>query len=96
MGESIVKGDPFLTLENGKDDGCACGTNFGTYLHGLFDTGELTEKLVKYLCDRKGIEYSEAAPISHSAYVEKQYDILADGVRAAMDFDKIYKIMGLR
>lgn len=96
MGESIVKGDPFLTLENGKDDGCACGTNFGTYLHGLFDTGELTEKLVKYLCGRKGIEYSEAAPISHSAYVEKQYDILADGVRAAMDFDKIYKIMGLR
>lgn len=96
MGESIVKGDPFLTLENGKDDGCACGTNFGTYLHGLFDTGELTEKLVKYLCDRKGIEYSEAAPISHSDYVEKQYDILADGVRAAMDFDKIYKIMGLR
>jgi cobyric acid synthase cobQ len=96
MGESIVKGDPFLTLENGKDDGCACGTNFGTYLHGLFDTGELTEKLVKYLCDRKGIKYSEAAPISHSAYVEKQYDILADGVRAAMDFDKIYKIMGLR
>lgn len=96
MGESIVKGDPFLTLENGKDDGCACDTNFGTYLHGLFDTGELTEKLVKYLCDRKGIEYSEAAPISHSTYVEKQYDILADGVRAAMDFDKIYKIMGLR
>lgn len=96
MGESIVKGDPFLMLENGKDDGCACGTNFGTYLHGLFDTGELTEKLVKYLCDRKGIEYSEAAPISHSTYVEKQYDILADGVRAAMDFDKIYKIMGLR
>ena len=96
MGESIVMGDPFLTLENGKDDGCACGTNFGTYLHGLFDTGELTEKLVKYLCDRKGIEYSEAAPISHSTYVEKQYDILADGVRAAMDFDKIYKIMGLR
>ena len=96
MGESIVKGDSFLTLENGKDDGCACGTNFGTYLHGLFDTGELTEKLVKYLCDRKGVEYSEAAPISHSAYVEKQYDILADGVRAAMDFDKIYKIMGLR
>ena len=96
MGESIVKGEPFLTLENGKDDGCACGTNFGTYLHGLFDTGELTEKLVKYLCDRKGIAYSEAAPISHSAYVEKQYDILADGVRAAMDFDKIYKIMGLR
>ena len=96
MGESIVKGDSFLTLENGKDDGCVFGTNFGTYLHGLFDTGELTEKLVKYLCDRKGIEYSEAAPISHSAYVEKQYDILADGVRAALDFDKIYKIMGLR
>ena len=96
MGESIVKGDPFLTLENGKDDGCVCGTNFGTYLHGLFDTGELTEKLVKYLCDRKGIEYSEAAPISHSAYVENQYDILADGVRAALDFYKIYKIMGLR
>lgn len=95
MGVSKVLGEPFLTLENGCDDGCVCGTNFGTYLHGLFDTGELTERLAKYLCLRKGIDYSEAAPISHSDYVETQYDILADGVREALDMKKIYEVMGL-
>lgn len=95
MGVSKVLGEPFLTLENGCDDGCVFGTNFGTYLHGLFDTGELTERLAKYLCLRKGIDYSEAAPISHSDYVETQYDILADGVREALDMKKIYEVMGL-
>lgn len=95
MGVSKVLGEPFLTLENGCDDGCVCGTNFGTYLHGLFDTGELTERLAKYLCLRKDIDYSEAAPISHSDYVETQYDILADGVREALDMKKIYEVMGL-
>ena len=31
------------------------GNVFGTYLHGLFDSGELTERLAELLCRRKGI-----------------------------------------
>lgn len=36
--------------------GASGGEVFGTYLHGLFDTGELTEKLAGWLMSRKGPE----------------------------------------
>lgn len=93
MGETSVRGESFCTLENGSDDGCHAGNVFGTYLHGLFDTGELTENLASWLCMRKGIDYACAEPVSHAVYVQQQYDLLADAVRQAMDMDKIRKIM---
>ena len=40
------------------------GNVFGTYLHGLFDSGELTERLAELLCRRKGIAMESAAPIT--------------------------------
>ena len=93
MGRTDVKGDPFIELENGEFDGCVKDNVFGTYLHGLFDTGELTEKLADYLCERKGIDMSSYKPESHAAYKEQQYDKLAEGVREVLDIDKIYEIM---
>ena len=93
MGISTVKGEPFCHLSNGKDDGCCKGNIFGTYLHGLFDTGELTETLIRWLAARKGIDPGEMTIIPHETYVQQQYDILADAVRKALDMDKIYEIM---
>ena len=93
MGVSTVKGDPFCHLSNGKDDGCVSGNVFGTYLHGLFDTGELTETLIRWLASRKGIDPGEMKIIPHEVYVQQQYDILADAVRKVLDMDKIYEIM---
>ncbi len=93
MGKTTVHGEPFCRLENGHNDGCWSGNVFGTYLHGLFDTGTLTERLAAGLCRRKGIDYETAAPVPHHAYVQRQYDILADGVRKALDMEKVYGIM---
>ena len=93
MGESSVRGKAFCTLENGCDDGCRDGNFFGTYLHGLFDTGELTEGLAAYLCGRRGMDYDAALPVSRESYVQQQYDILADSVREAVDMKRIYEIM---
>ena len=93
MGVSTVKGDPFCHLSNGKDDGCVNGNVFGTYLHGLFDTGQLTETLIRWLAERKGIDPGDMTIIPHEVYVQQQYDILADAVRKALDMDKIYEIM---
>lgn len=93
MGQTAVHGAPFCRLENGCDDGCWSGNVFGTYLHGLFDTGTLTERLAAELCRKKGIDYETAAPVSHHAYVQRQYDILADGVRKALDMGKVYEMM---
>ena len=96
MGRTDVKGDPFIQLESGEFDGCIKDNVFGTYLHGLFDTGDLTQKLADWLCSRKGIDMTGYRPESHSDYKEKQYDKLAEGVRQALDIDKIYEIMDKR
>lgn len=96
MGETEVNGSPFCRLSSGQPDGCIRGNVCGTYLHGLFDTGELTERLARYLAERKGISIADLNPLSHSAYVQKQYDILADTVRGSLDMDAVYRMMGIR
>lgn len=93
MGKTLVEGEAFALLEDGKPDGCVSGNVYGTYLHGLFDTGEVTEALVRELCRRNGISYEERTPVSHNEYAQKQYNILADGIRESMDMDKIYDMM---
>ena len=92
-GKTTVHGDAFCILENGQPDGCVNGNVFGTYLHGLFDTGSLTQKLAEFLCQRKGISCEQAGPVSHRAYQEQQFDLLADGIRRALDMQKIYALM---
>ena len=94
-GRTTVGGAPFCTLEDGTPDGCVQGSVFGTYLHGLFDSGELTEKLAALLCRRKGLAPETAAPLTMQAYREQQFDLLADGVRRALDMPAIYAAMGL-
>ena len=94
-GRTTVEGAPFCTLEDGTPDGCVQDSVFGTYLHGLFDSGELTEKLAALLCRRKGLAPETAAPLTMQAYREQQFDLLADGVRRALDMSAIYAAMGL-
>ena len=94
-GRTEVQGVPFCTLADGTPEGCVQDNVFGTYLHGLFDTGELTEKLVALLCRRKGIAPDSAALIPMEQYRQQQFDLLADGVRGALDLDAVYAAMGL-
>ena len=93
IGQTTVDGPAFCRLDSGQPDGCVSGMVSGTYLHGLFDTGEATEALAKALCQQKGLNYTAAAPLERTAYLNGQYDILADGVRAALDMDAIYRIL---
>ena len=77
----------------GKDDGCWSGNVFGTYLHGLFDSGEVTEKLAAWLCERKGLSYTGKKRISRKEYEDREYYKLANSVRAALDMDAVYDIV---
>src|SRR5699024_10853766 len=88
-------GEPFCRLEDGRADGCAAGSVYGTYLHGLFDTGEATARLADALCRRKGIRPAgpEAVPLSHAAFQEREFDRLAAAVRGALDMEAIYRMM---
>ncbi len=91
--------ETFCRMEDGRADGwlrkpdSEGGLVIGTYLHGLFDTGELTLRLAEYLAERKGISISDVQPVPHEVYVQQQYDILADAVRSSMDIEELYRIM---
>lgn len=93
MGDTQVQGDPFCHLQNGRAEGCCRALVSGTYLHGLFDTGELTVKVADWLCARKGVSIRQAAPVDHHAYLQRQFDQLAEGVRHALDMQAIYRLM---
>ena len=93
MGTTRVRGEPFCRLDDGRTDGCRSGNVSGTYLHGLFDGDEAVEKLASWLCERKGIQKESAAALPRKAYGERQYDLLAAGVREALDMDAIYRMM---
>ena len=94
-GRTAVNGAPFCRYADGTPEGCVQNAVFGTYLHGLFDSGELTEQLAVYLCRRKGIAPETAAPLAMADYRTQQLDLLADGVRSALDMDAVYAAMGL-
>ena len=95
-GRTTVNGEPFCRLADGTPEGCVCKNVFGTYLHGLFDSGELTQALVKLLCARKGISPRETRPASMAEYRQAQFDLLADGVRRALDMGAVYRAMGIK
>lgn len=93
MGTTEVLGDAFCRLEDGRLDGCQRETVFGTYLHGLFDSGELVQKLAAWLCARKGLSVETAAQEPRALYKERQYDILAAGLRDSLDMDMLRRIL---
>lgn len=86
-------GQPFSRLESGWTDGAVSGNVFGTYLHGLFDSGELTERLANWLLNRKGFSAGEQRVETHASYKERQYQALAETVRKCLDLPKIYAAM---
>lgn len=100
MGRTVVEEGlpPFCRIapvEGGREreDGAVAGNVWGTYLHGLFDSGALTERLAAWLLGRRGLSPSETAVESRRAYQERQYDLLADAVRSSLDMTAVYKAM---
>ena len=92
-GRTAAEGMPFCRLEDGTPEGCRRGNIWGTCLHGLFDSGEAVKKLAAWLCRRKGVEPLNADIEPGALYRERQYDRLADGVRAALDMDAVRRIL---
>ena len=52
----------------------------------------MSERIVKRLYDSKGIAY-RGGVIDRNAYKERQYDLLAEGVRRSIDTELLYRIV---
>ena len=76
-------------------DGFVRDNVFGSYLHGLFDSGELTEALARWLCFRKGLSYEVFCSKSHDEQQEEELTKLAAAVREALDMKAVYDILGV-
>ena len=93
MGRTHSAAAPFCRMEDGTEDGAAEGSVFGTYLHGLFDSGDLVNRLAVWLAGRKGIRIPEQKTENRAAYRNRQYDLLADTVRSSLDMETIKQAM---
>ncbi|MGE4214423.1 MAG: cobyric acid synthase [Anaerotignaceae bacterium] len=99
MGETeVVDSRMFSSIkdgENEKNDGACCGNVCGTYVHGIFDSGNFADGIIGILCKKKGIDIGEINCFDLEKYKESQYNLLADTVRNNMDMKKIYQILGM-
>ena len=76
-----------------KQDGTYSGNVYGTYVHGIFDEGNIAGMLVQILAEKKGVVLDTAQMMSYQQFKQMQYDKLADGLRKSMDMDAIYAML---
>ena len=96
MGETKTEpGNAFSHIKAGqqvKSDGAWRGNVCGTYVHGIFDEGDIAGRLADMLAGRKGVTLADPAE-SYQAFKESQYDRLADMIRANMDMKAVYAML---
>jgi len=88
---------PFVRLENETDGAISeSGNVFGTYLHGLFDSGAFRKKFLEYVSEKKGMALNPDIERPDFWRVkEENYDRLADHFERYTRVDEILQVMGL-
>lgn len=86
---SYTNGQSFMeTVTEGADKKV-----YGSYVHGLFDQGRTADTIVQILAEQKGIKIENGQYEDYHTYKEKQYDRLADTIRAYLDMEEIYGML---
>lgn len=93
MGETSVSGEAKEFTSNGT--GYYKDNVFGTYIHGFFDTKDVLSSFIDILAKRKGVSIDTSVIVGYKEYKDSQYELLASGLREALDMDKIYEMLGL-
>ena len=76
-----------------KQEGAQAGNVYGSYVHGIFDSEEVSRSVIEALAAAKGITLQNLKSVDYQAYKESQYDILADTLRQHLDMEQIYRIL---
>lgn len=64
----------------------------GTYIHGIFDNGDLAFKLASALAENKGVTL-DAKQVDYQQLKDAEYDKLAKVIRENIDMEYVYKIL---
>ncbi|WP_187695062.1 cobyric acid synthase [Thermosediminibacter litoriperuensis] len=70
------------------------GNVLGTYVHGIFESGEFTKRFMNFLYERKSLKPA-VGNIDFWKFKEEQFNNWARILRQSLDMGAIYKIMGL-
>lgn len=76
-----------------KQEGAQAGNVYGSYVHGIFDSPEVSKNVIAALAEAKGISMEHLESVDYQAYKESQYDLLADTLRKHLDMEQIYRIL---
>ena len=76
-----------------KLDGAQKGNVYGSYIHGIFDAPDVAKQIVATLLQEKGCDPEGVKAFEMKEYKEKQYDTLADVIRASLDMERVYDIV---
>lgn len=82
MGRTTRSGGALTTC-----GGTWSGNVAGCYVHGIFDSMEVSDQLVRKLL------HNDMQGIDRRSYKEHQYDILAENVRRNLDMAQVYAIL---
>lgn len=98
MGDSTYKEDakPLTKIRrNGCEvvDGAQSGNCWGTYVHGIFDSEEVSKAIISAVLRSKGLDEDDVIAFDTKQYKQQQYDLLADTVRNALDMKQIYRVL---
>lgn len=66
---------------------------YGSYVHGLFDKGNIANGIIRALAEKKGIKMENGIFEDYQSFKEKQYDKLADTLRSYLDMEEIYGML---
>jgi adenosylcobyric acid synthase len=81
---------PFVTKEDGTEDGAVMGRIAGTYFHGLFDNTEFTTRFLSMVAESRELNWrAEASRFSK----EDEYDRLASTTREHLDVQRVYELL---
>lgn len=66
---------------------------YGSYVHGLFDQGNIANAIVRTLAEKKGIKIEDGTFEDYQTFKERQYDKLADTLRLYLNVEEIYEML---
>jgi len=89
----VQRGD--VACEESDGAVSADGKVFGTYLHGLFDNTNFRRAWLHSIGTRTSADERGEEKIEISAIREREYDRLAETVRASLDMEHVKRLVGL-
>lgn len=69
------------------------GNVYGSYVHGIFDAPGIADAVLTAVCRMRGLDPAALGSFDLHEYKERQYDLLADTVRAGLNMDFVYRVL---